>query len=82
MNEFLNEFRETLKTCLQDEPPFCQVSCPFNFDIKDFITKMRGGFNAFRAYHNAVGFPGIVSTRVMNLVELPALEPKWMTALP
>ncbi len=59
---FLDEFKDHLESCLQDEPAFCAAACPFRFDIKDFITKMQSGrFNAaFRAYHNAVGFPGIV----------------------
>lgn len=52
-----------IQDCLQHEPPFCAVACPFNFDIRDFIEKLqRGGFNAaYRAYLNAVGFPGIVA---------------------
>ncbi|HWQ79301.1 MAG TPA: NAD(P)-binding protein [Anaerovoracaceae bacterium] len=49
--------------CLQDEPAFCTVACPFHMDTVDFIEKMqRGSFNAaFKTYRNAVGFPEIVA---------------------
>lgn len=55
--------RKIITTCLKDEPAFCTTVCPFYLDVRDFMGKMqRGGFNAaFRLYHNAVGFPGIVS---------------------
>ncbi|MBN1535160.1 MAG: FAD-dependent oxidoreductase [Anaerolineales bacterium] len=52
-----------IQDCLQNEPAFCTVACPFCFDVRDFIEKMqRGSFNAaYRLYLNTVGFPGIVS---------------------
>jgi Fe-S oxidoreductase len=51
-----------MASCLQHEPAFCAVACPFHLDVRDFIGKVqRGGFNAaYRTYVNAVGFPGIV----------------------
>ncbi len=53
----------SITECLQNEPPFCAVACPFHLDVRDFIDKVkRGGFQAaYRAYLNAVGFPGIVA---------------------
>jgi len=53
-----------IEACLQHEPPFCTAACPFGLDVKDFIGKVqRGGFQAaYKAYQNAVGFPGIVAT--------------------
>lgn len=52
-----------IEDCLQNEPAFCRVACPFHLDVRDFIEKMqRGGFNAaYRTYLNAVGFPAIVT---------------------
>lgn len=52
-----------ISDCIQNEPPFCSVACPFHLDVRDFIEKMqRGAFNAaYRMYLNAVGFPGIVT---------------------
>ena len=52
-----------IEDCLQNEPPFCKVACPFGLDVLDFIGKVqRGGFQAaYKAYQNAVGFPGIVA---------------------
>ncbi len=52
-----------LEDCLQDEPAFCMVACPFGLDVRDFIEKLqRGAFQAaYKAYQNAVGFPGLVS---------------------
>lgn len=52
-----------IEKCLQDEPPFCRVSCPFHFDVIDFVAKIgRGGWKpAYRAFQNAVGFPAIVA---------------------
>jgi Fe-S oxidoreductase len=49
--------------CLQNEPPFCTAACPFGLDILDFTEKLkRGAFQAaYKAYQNAVGFPGIVA---------------------
>jgi len=59
----MGKFEEKIKNCMQNEPAFCTVACPFKLDIRDFMSKMqRSGFNAaYRAYLNAVGFPGIVS---------------------
>jgi len=53
----------SITECLQNEPPFCTVACPFHLDVRDFIDKLkRGGFQAaYRAYGNAVGFPAIVA---------------------
>lgn len=55
--------KEIFKDCLQGEPAFCTIDCPFHLDTRDFISKIqRGSFNsAYRTYLNAVGFPGIVS---------------------
>lgn len=57
------DFQDKIKTCMQNEPPFCTAVCPFHLDIHEFIPKMqRGGFNsAYRTYLNSVGFPVIVS---------------------
>ncbi|HWQ09911.1 MAG TPA: FAD-dependent oxidoreductase, partial [Holophaga sp.] len=52
-----------IENCLQNEPPFCTTACPFGLDVKDFIAKVqRGAFQAaYKAYLNAVAFPGIVA---------------------
>ncbi|MCR5336160.1 MAG: NAD(P)-binding protein [Synergistes sp.] len=49
--------------CLAKEAAPCVSSCPFHFDIREFIPKIeRGAFNpAYRFYANAVGFPRIIS---------------------
>ena len=49
--------------CLQNEPAFCTVNCPFHLDVRDFVDKVRRGrFNAaYRMYLDAVAFPGIVA---------------------
>lgn len=59
----MEKFEEKIKTCMQNEPAYCTAVCPFHLDTRDFMSKVqRGGFNAaYRAYLNAVGFPGIVS---------------------
>jgi Fe-S oxidoreductase len=59
----MERVRPIKEACLQNEPAFCTVACPFRLDVRDFMTKMqRGGFNAaYRTYLNAVGFPGIVT---------------------
>ncbi|NLN84355.1 MAG: NAD(P)-binding protein [Firmicutes bacterium] len=60
----MREFQKLLQQdCLRDEPPFCASACPFNLDIRDFISKtQRGSFStAFRLYQNTVGFPEIVA---------------------
>ncbi len=51
------------QNCLQKEVPFCQASCPFHLDIKDFMEKVnRGAFDAaYKTYRNAVTFPEIVA---------------------
>ena len=61
---FLESFGEALKTkCRQDEPPFCEVACPFHLDIIEMEPKWESGrFNAaYRSFQTAVGFPAIVT---------------------
>jgi Fe-S oxidoreductase len=59
----MERVRAIKETCLEGEPAFCTTACPFHLDVRDFVAKMqRGSFNlAYRAYLNAVGFPGIVT---------------------
>ena len=59
----MEKAKGNIKDCLQHEPAFCTVACPFHLDMRDFNEKMqRGAFNAaYRVYLNSVGFPGIVS---------------------
>ncbi|MDD4603331.1 MAG: FAD-dependent oxidoreductase [Bacteroidales bacterium] len=49
--------------CLQNEPAFCSVECPFNLDVRDFIGKVQQGrlSVAYKTFQYAVGFPGIVT---------------------
>lgn len=60
----MEQYLEKFKNCLQKEIPYCAAECPFNFDILDFIDKMKTGRYkaAYRAYRNAVGFPLIASS--------------------
>lgn len=59
----MEEAKRKIETCLQNEPAYCTVACPFQLNMRDFIEKMqRGAFNAaFKVYRNAVGFPEIVA---------------------
>lgn len=49
--------------CVQGDNPPCTCACPFNFDIKKFIQKIKAGkfSSAYRDYANKVVFPGIVT---------------------
>ena len=49
--------------CVQGGHPPCACVCPFNFDIKSFLLKIKAGkFDAaYRDYANKVIFPAIVS---------------------
>lgn len=56
--------KEKIKNCcLEKEVSPCVSACPFHFDARAFISRMRrGGFNfAYRLYADAVAFPEIVS---------------------
>lgn len=55
--------KDIIGKCLENEPAFCTAACPFHLDVPAFVDNMqRGALNrAFRIYHNAVGFPAIVS---------------------
>jgi len=59
----MEEEKNKLFGCLEDEPTFCTAACPFHLDMRDFIEKMqRSNFNAaFKVYRDAVGFPEIVA---------------------
>ncbi|MCE5195894.1 MAG: NAD(P)-binding protein [Negativicutes bacterium] len=59
----MRDFKETLKNCLREEPPFCSCACPFGLDVRDLISRLqRGSFNsAYRLFQNTVGFPAIVA---------------------
>ena len=60
----MEEANRLIRACLEKEEPFCASSCPFHYDIREFISRLkRGSFNAaFRTYANAVAFPAIVAT--------------------
>jgi len=53
-----------IEGCLQNEPPFCQVACPFHLDVIDLISKVqRSAWKAaYRSYASGVGFPSLVAT--------------------
>ena len=60
---FIEEFGAQLKAdCFQNEPPFCEVACPFHLPIREMEDKWtHGRWNAvYRAYQTAVAFPAIV----------------------
>ena len=59
----MEDSKARIKTCLQNEQAFCTAACPFGLDVRAFMDKMQQGrYNAaFRAFSNAVGFPGIVA---------------------
>lgn len=58
--KFNNDFASG---CIRGCPPPCSCACPFNMDLRDFMTKLnRGSFDAaFKTFRNAALFPGIVS---------------------
>jgi Fe-S oxidoreductase len=59
----MKEYLDSFKNCLEKEPPFCRVACPFGLDVIDVIEKLkRGAFrSAYQSYRDAVLFPSIVS---------------------
>lgn len=80
---------EEISRCIHGEASPCGCACPFDFDARAFLEKLRrGSFGAaFNLYRNAVLFPEIVSricpapckaacNRVLDgeAVDMPALE--------
>lgn len=60
----MEEIRKKIKNCcLEKEAAFCTSSCPFHFDVREFIQRLRrGAFNsAYRLYANTVAFPSLVA---------------------
>jgi len=59
----MKQYLDNFKNCLEKEPPFCRVACPFGLDVIDIVEKLkRGAFrSAYQSYRDAVLFPGIVS---------------------
>ncbi|NLF15435.1 MAG: FAD-dependent oxidoreductase, partial [Anaerolineaceae bacterium] len=59
----MERVRAIKEACLEGEPAFCTAACPFHLDVREFVAKIqRGSFHvAYRAYLNAVGFPGIAT---------------------
>ncbi|MDR3304647.1 MAG: NAD(P)-binding protein, partial [Clostridiales Family XIII bacterium] len=57
------EIRVYAEGCLRDTPPPCSCVCPFSIDIRGLAEQVLNGRyeRAFRAYRDAVLFPGIVS---------------------
>ncbi|MBO7668525.1 MAG: NAD(P)-binding protein, partial [Firmicutes bacterium] len=54
---------DVVEACWEKEEPFCASACPFHYDIREFITRLkRGSFNsAFRTFYNGVAFPELVA---------------------
>ncbi len=59
----MEKYYEQFDGCIQKEIPYCQATCPFHLDVKDFVEKVqRGTFNAaYKTFRNAVSFPVIVA---------------------
>ena len=59
----MNEEDKIKTCCLEKEIPPCVSACPFHFDTRTFISRVRrGGFNfAYRLYADTVAFPAVVS---------------------
>jgi Fe-S oxidoreductase len=57
------EAQSYVKTCIHGEPPPCAAACPFELDVRDFMSKVERGrlSGAFKTYRNAVVFPAIVA---------------------
>ncbi|MBQ6606687.1 MAG: NAD(P)-binding protein [Firmicutes bacterium] len=85
----LKAAEDVVEVCWEKEEPFCASACPFHYDIREFITRLRrGSFNsAFRTFYNGVAFPELVEKlcpgyckkvcpreRTDQAVDLPRLE--------
>jgi len=59
----VSDFTEQFDRCLMNEPPFCAAACPFRFDVRLFVQKIKQNHlsTAYKKYRDAVVFPGIVS---------------------
>ena len=59
----LKAAEDVVEACWEKEEPFCASACPFHYDIREFITRLRrGSFNsAFRTFYNGVAFPELVA---------------------
>ncbi|MGI5825141.1 MAG: pyridine nucleotide-disulfide oxidoreductase/dicluster-binding protein [Bacillota bacterium] len=59
----IKDMNNRIKSCLQDENPFCTHTCPFHLNVKEFVQKLKRGSidSAYKTYRNAVGFPQIVA---------------------
>ena len=59
----MKEYLDSFKRCLEKEPPFCRVACPFGLDVIDLVEKLKRGAyrGAYQSYRDAVLFPAIVS---------------------
>ncbi|MBR5429669.1 MAG: NAD(P)-binding protein [Firmicutes bacterium] len=59
----LHAAEDVVEACWEKEEPFCASACPFHYDVREFITRLRrGSFNsAFRTFYNGVAFPELVA---------------------
>ena len=73
----MEEIRKKIKNCcLEKEAAFCTSSCPFHFDVREFIQRLRrGAFNsAYRLYANTVAFPSLVAELCEELCKTECLR--------
>lgn len=58
----MTDFKKDLERCTQNAFPPCATSCPFHWNTRDFVKKIkRGAFSqAYKTFLNAVVFPEIV----------------------
>ena len=59
----MEKYFKQFDNCRQKEEPACTNTCPFHFDVKDFLEKIsRNKYDrAYKSYRDAVVFPEIVS---------------------